>query len=116
MKKEQALKNGPEQISNEIDINDSDDEDDYNYNHSEDSKSESKYSPIPHSNTYSSKYTPDNSSKELTLENFTPENDNSAKFSYVPEVEVKLVESYEYKGEDIGNDCYVVEENSDDDS
>jgi hypothetical protein len=116
MKKEQALKNGPEQISNEIDINDSDDEYDYNYNHSEDSKSESKYSPIPHSNTYSSKYTPDNSSKELTLENFTPENDNSAKFSYVPEVEVKLVESYEYKGEDIGNDCYVVEENSDDDS
>lgn len=114
MKKEQALKSNSEQISNDNEINDSDDDYDYDYNHSEESKSEAKQSsPV----TRSTKLTSDNSSKEMTLENFTPEVDRSAKYSsYTPEVEVKLVESYEYKGEDIGNDCYVVEENSDDDS
>ena len=116
MKKDQALKSSPDQILNDNEMNDSDD--DFEYDNYNESKSESKYSPIPRSNTnnntnYSAKYTPD-TKYEMKLENVTPE--HAAKLtSYTPEVEVKLVESYEYKGENVSDNCYVVEENSDDD-
>ena len=110
MKKEQETR----KINvNDDDLNDSDDDYEYN-NYNTESKCESKYSsPIHRSSTntnHSSKYTPDSKHDDHDY-------DSSAKLtSYTPEVEVKLVDSYEYKGEDVDDNCYVVEENSDDES